>query len=47
MRIDRQHPFRKYRDFWEWLLDDWHAILIIALGISYLYYLWTTQETDD
>jgi hypothetical protein len=44
MRIDNNEPHRIYKDFWDWLLIDWHIIFIAALVIGYPYYLTTTEE---
>jgi hypothetical protein len=44
MRIDKNEPNKIYRDFWDWLLKDWHIILVVCLIIGYLYYLITTTE---
>ena len=42
MRIDNNDPNKSYRDFWSWLLFDWHLAFIPLLIIGYAYYLFTT-----
>ena len=44
MRVDNNEPHKAYKDFWAWLLDDWHIIFVVALIIGYPYYLTTTTE---
>jgi hypothetical protein len=44
IRVDNSEPHRVYKDFWEWLFDDWHVIFVVGLFIGYFYYLLTTTE---
>jgi hypothetical protein len=44
MRIDNNEPNKIYKDFWDWLLNDWHTIFLVGLVIGYFYYLITTTE---
>jgi len=44
LRIDNNDPRKRYRDFWDWLSDDWHIVFLLGLLIGYAYYLNTTAE---
>ncbi len=44
MRIDKRYPYKEYKDFWDWLLDDKNIIFILFLAGGYAYYLNTTGE---
>jgi len=44
VRIDNNDPNRMYKDFWDWLFNDWHIIFLVGLVIGYFYYLITTTE---
>lgn len=44
MRVDKSDPHQVYTDFWDWITRDWHIILLMSLLISYIVYLYTTEE---
>jgi len=44
MRIDINDPNKKYKDFWDWLFNDWHIIFLVSFVIGYFYYLISTTE---
>jgi hypothetical protein len=44
IRVDNNAPHRVYKDFWEWLFEDWHVIFVVGLFLGYFYYLITTTE---
>ena len=44
VRIDNSDPNRMYKDFWDWLFNDWHIIFLVGLVIGYFYYIITTTE---
>jgi hypothetical protein len=44
VRIDNNDPKRMYKDFWDWLFNDWHIIFLVGLVIGYFYYIITTTE---
>ena len=44
MRASNQDPNKRYADFRDWLRDDWHIYLVVALPAAYTYYLATTTE---
>jgi len=44
MRIDNNDPNKIYKDFWDWLFNDWHIFFIVSLIIGYFYYLISTTE---
>jgi hypothetical protein len=31
VRIDNNEPNKIYKDFWDWLLKDWHIIFLVGL----------------
>jgi hypothetical protein len=44
MRTDNNDPRKRYKDFSDWLSDDWHMIFVLAPLLGYAYYLNTTTE---
>jgi hypothetical protein len=46
MRIDNNNPNKIYKDFWDWLFNDWHIFFILSLIIGYFYYLISTTEAQ-
>ena len=44
IRIDNVDPGKEYKDFWDWLVYDWHLVFVLAVAVGYVYYLMTTTE---
>ncbi len=42
MRVDKQYPWQRYENFWDWL--SFHPLWIISLLFAYAVYLATTEE---